>query len=71
LGPGLPESIYEVCLCEELAEASIRFTRQDKLPVLYKGRAIDCDLRMDLVIENSLVVEIKAVQQILPVHEAP
>ena len=70
LGPGLLESVYEACLCDELAQAGIRFTRQEKLPVLYKGRTIDCDLRMDLVVEKSLVLEVKAVQQILPVHEA-
>jgi GxxExxY protein len=70
LGPGLLEAVYKACLCEELTQAGIRFTRQEKLPVIYKGRTIDCDLRMDLVVEKSQVLEVKAVQQILPVHEA-
>ncbi len=70
LGPGLVESIYEVCLCDELAEAGIPFVRQQKLPVRYKGRSLDCDLRMDIVVGDCLILEIKAVQVLHPVHEA-
>ncbi len=70
LGPGLLESIYEACLCRELADARLNFTRQAELPVFYKGQPIDCDLRMDIVVEDALVIEIKAVQAINPIHEA-
>ena len=70
LGPGLLEIVYETCLCRELALAGIGFKRQQKLPILYKGDPVDCDLKIDIVAEQSLVLEVKAVQQILPVHEA-
>lgn len=70
LGPGLLETVYEVCLCRELALAGISFVRQQKIPVIYKSEPVDCDLRIDVVVEQSLALEIKAVQQILPVHEA-
>lgn len=70
LGPGLLEIIYETCLCRELSQAGLGFERQRKLPVYYKGEAVDCDLRIDIVVEDRIVVEVKAVQQVLPVHEA-
>ena len=70
LGPGLIESVYEECLCQELALAGIGFVRQQKLPVVYKGHCLDCDLRMDVVVEQSLVLEIKSVRVLHPVHEA-
>jgi GxxExxY protein len=70
LGPGLIESVYEICLCDELADAGIPFVRQQKLPVRYKGRSRDCDLRMDIVVADRLILEIKAVQALHPVHEA-
>ena len=70
LGPGLLESIYEAALCRELTIAGLTFNRQQTLPVYYKGRPLDCEFRMDLVVENTLVVEIKAVQALLPLHEA-
>ena len=70
LGPGLLESIYEAALCQELNSVGLGFVRQQKLPVVYKGQALDCEFRMDLVVENALVVEIKAVQALLPLHEA-
>jgi GxxExxY protein len=70
LGPGLLESVYEACLCRELSHAGLQFVRQCRLPVIYKGEPVDCDLVMDLVVERSLIVELKAVRQILPVHEA-
>jgi GxxExxY protein len=70
LGPGLLESIYEICLCDELEQAGIVYARQQKLPVIYKGRPVDADLKIDVVVEQSLILEIKSVQQILPVHEA-
>ena len=70
LGPGLLESIYEAALCRELTIAGLAFNRQQTLPVFYKGRPLDCEFRIDLVVENTLVVEIKAVQALLPLHEA-
>jgi GxxExxY protein len=70
LGPGLLESVYEACLCYGLSQAAIAHVRQQKLPVIYKGHAVDCDLKLDVIVEQSLLLEIKSVQQILPVHEA-
>lgn len=70
LGPGLMESIYEAALCHELSAAGLGFLRQQRLPVFYKGFALDCELRIDLVVEGTLVVEVKSVQALLPIHEA-
>lgn len=70
LGPGLLESAYEECLCFELAEAGLEFKRQVALPVIYKGVKLDCGYRMDVVVEESVIIEIKAVERIVPVHEA-
>ena len=70
LGPGLLESVYEACLCHELDLARIAFLRQVRLPIVYKGHRINTDLIIDVLVEQSLVLEIKAVAQILPVHEA-
>ena len=70
LGPGLLEGIYEACLCHELAVAGLTFLRQHRLPVVYKGHPIDYDMKIDIVVEQTLVLEIKSVHQLLPVHEA-
>jgi len=70
LGPGLLESAYEACLAFELLERRLRVERQVSLPVVYRGVRIDCGYRLDLVVEAMVVVEIKAVERILPVHEA-
>lgn len=70
LGPGLLESAYEECLAHELAVRGIPFIRQVALPVRYKAVRLDCGYRMDLVVEGQLVVEIKAVERLLPLHEA-
>ncbi|SRR5579872_1404134 len=70
LGPGLLESAYEECLCHELHLRGIRFERQVPLPVEYKGVKLDCGYRLDLVVENVLILEIKCVEHVLPVHEA-
>ena len=64
------ESAYEECLCHELHLRGYRFERQVELPVAYKGVKLDCGYRLDLVVENEVVVELKAVEQILPIHEA-
>ena len=70
LGPGLLESAYEECLCFELTSHDIRFKRQVPLPVVYKSVHLDCAYRMDIVIVNLLIAELKTVERILPVHEA-
>jgi GxxExxY protein len=70
LGPGLLESAYEECLCHELAAQGLAFERQVPLPVVYKGVRIDCAYRMDIVVEDAVVVELKTVDALLPIHEA-
>ena len=70
IGPGLLESAYEECLCKELSLRRIAFERQKPLPVEYKNLKIDCGYRLDLLVANMVVVEIKAVESILPIHEA-
>jgi GxxExxY protein len=70
LGPGLLESAYEECLCHELHLRGIAFVRQVALPVEYKGVKLDCGYRLDLIVEESLILEIKCLEHVLPVHEA-
>jgi GxxExxY protein len=70
LGPGLLESAYEECLCHELTIRQVPFERQRALPVVYKGLHLDCGYRLDLVVADRVVVEIKAVERLLPIHEA-
>jgi len=70
LGPGLLESAYEECLCREMDLRGIPFERQRPLPVEYKGLRWDCGYRLDLLVSDRVVVEIKAVESLLPVHEA-
>jgi GxxExxY protein len=70
LGPGLLESAYEECLCEELSLRKIPFKRQIPLPVTYKSKKLDIGYRIDLLVNNEVVVELKTVESILPIHEA-
>lgn len=70
LGPGLLELAYEECLCFELRQAGIAHRRQVALPVVYKDVRLDCGYRMDVVVESELILEIKAVERVLPLHEA-
>jgi GxxExxY protein len=70
LGPGLLESVYQECLCRELSLRRIPFVRQLILPAEYKGVRLDCSYRVDLLVESAVVVEIKAVAAIEPVHKA-
>lgn len=70
LGPGLLESVYEACLVEELKERSISVESQKALPVMYKGKKLDAGFRIDILAADAVVVEIKAVENLLPVHEA-
>jgi GxxExxY protein len=70
LGPGLLESAYEECLCYELSQAGMKFERQKPLPVNYKDVKLDCGYRLDLVVEEKVIIELKAVESLLPIHEA-
>lgn len=70
LGPGLLESAYEECLCEELFLRKLLFKRQIVLPVVYKGKKLDIGYRIDLLVNDEVVVELKTVESILPIHEA-
>jgi len=70
LGPGLLESAYEECLCRELTLRGLFFERQRSLQVEFKGMRLDCGYRLDLLVEDKVVVEVKAVESLLPIHEA-
>jgi GxxExxY protein len=70
LSPGLLESAYEECLCHELRLAGLGFERQRSLPVACKGVHLDCGYRLDVVVENTVVVELKSVEALAPIHEA-
>jgi GxxExxY protein len=70
LGPGLLESAYQVCLAHELSLRGIPFEREKALPIEYKGVRLDCGYRLDFVVSGKVVVEIKAVDALHPVHEA-
>lgn len=70
LGPGLLESAYEVCLVHEIRRRSIPVQRQVSIPVRYKGLSLSCAYRADMIVDNSMIVEVKAVSELLPVHLA-
>jgi GxxExxY protein len=70
LGPGLLESVYEDCLCHELKQRSISFQRQVPVPLTYKGLKLESTYRLDVVVEDRVILEIKAVDQMLPVFRA-
>jgi GxxExxY protein len=70
LGPGLLESSYEECLCCELAEHRIPFARQVPVPLVYKDKLLDCGYRLDLVVDQKVVVEVKSVEQLVAIHTA-
>ena len=70
LGPGLLESVYEECLCHELSLRGFSFDRQKLLPVAYKGKQLDCGYRLDVVVEKSIIVELKSCESIEPIHKA-
>lgn len=69
LGPGLLESVYEICLYEELTSRNMLVERQVQIPVLYKGKPVHKDFYVDLLVEKSIIIELKAVECLLPVHE--
>ncbi len=70
LGPGLLESAYEECLAHELYLNKVDFHRQVPIPVTYKGLNLECGYRMDILVEDTLIIELKSVERILPIHEA-
>ncbi len=70
LGPGLLESAYEACLCYELAERAMKFEKQKPLPVIYKDVKLEAGYRLDILVERMVIVEIKTLDKLLPIHEA-
>lgn len=70
LGPGLLESTYEACLEYELLQRGLQVERQKPLPVVYRDVRLDCGYRVDLLVEDSVIVEVKSVERLLPIHEA-
>ena len=70
LGPGLLESVYEACLCVELSNRGIAFEAQSPVDIIYCGKIVDAGLRVDLLVERSIILELKAVDKLLPIHQA-
>ncbi len=70
LGPGLLESAYEACLSHELRLRQLNVEQQKPLPIFYKGVTLDCGYRVDIVVENQVIIEIKSVVGLAPIHEA-
>jgi GxxExxY protein len=70
LGPGLLESAYQECLAQELTLRKVPFAKEKNLPVEYKGIHVDCGYRIDFLIDNQVIVELKAVEAVLPIHRA-
>ena len=70
MGSGLLESVYQQCMIEELTNRNINFVSEFKVPVVYKGKELDIEFRCDLFVENCLVVELKSVSEIKPIHDA-
>ena|SRR3989339_574495 len=70
LGPGLLESAYEACLAFELGSQGLKVERQRALPVVYRNINLDCGYRLDLVVEKNIVIELKAIERLLPIHKA-
>jgi GxxExxY protein len=70
LGPGLLESVYEECLCHELAKSGLPILRQHAIPVVYDGVTMECGFRADIIVASRVLVEIKSVERFAPIHEA-
>lgn len=70
LGPGLLESVYQACLCVELAKRDIQYEAQILVPLVYEGVHIEAGLRLDLLVEKSIVLELKSVDKLLPIHHS-
>ena len=70
IGPGLLKSVYQECMCHELNLRGLRFRREVVVPVVYKGVALDCGYRLDMIVEETVILELKSAARIIPVHEA-
>lgn len=70
LGPGLLESAYEACMVYDLMQEGLKVERQKPLPIVYRGVKLECGYRLDLMVENEVIVEIKSIEKLLPVHKA-
>ena len=70
MGPGLLESVYEICLYDLLQEQSLKVEKQRMIPVTFRGKILESGFRTDLIIENCVLVELKSIEKIMPVHEA-
>jgi len=70
LGPGLLESVYEAAMCQDLVSRRIDFVRQAAIAVIYKGVTLDCGFRADIIADGRVILELKAIDQLLPIHEA-
>jgi GxxExxY protein len=70
IGPGLLQSVYQECMCREMNLRGLRFQREVKVPVIYKGVALDCGYRLDMIVEDTVILELKSADRIIPVHEA-
>jgi GxxExxY protein len=70
LGPSLLESTYEECLCHELSQRGISFERQKPIPVVYKGVKLDCGYRLDLLVADRVILELKSVEALAPIHDS-
>jgi GxxExxY protein len=70
IGPGLLESVYQECMCRELNLRRLNLQREVKVPVIYKGVALDCGYRLDLIVEDTVILELKCVERVIPIHQA-
>ena len=70
IGPGLLESVYETCLCHELSLRRLQCEQQVSLPVSYKSMQLDCGYRIDLIVEKAVIVELKAIEEVMSIHES-
>jgi GxxExxY protein len=70
LGPGLLESAYDFCLTHEWQLCGVNFRRQVEVPVVYRGRRLNCGYRVDFIVEDTLLVEIKSIERLMPIHQA-
>ena len=70
LGPGLLESVYEHCLVKEFKLRNINSMKQIGIPIIYKGETLDADYRIDILVENEIIIELKSVETLMPIHQA-
>jgi GxxExxY protein len=70
LGPGLLESAYEACMVFELAQAGLKVEQQKPLPIVYREVKLECGYRLDLMIENEVIIEVKSIEKLMPIHQA-